>query len=59
MKVDGDTLFIKVDLSARLGKSSSGKSIQVATTGGNQPIGDKGIKVGVNVFLPNPDYVPS
>lgn len=51
MTVDGDILTIKVDLSKEYGPSSSGKTIIIASTEGNQSVpGKKGIKVGLNVF---------
>ncbi len=51
MAVVGDILTIKVDLSQRFGKSSSGKSIIIATTEGNQSIpGNDDIKIGLNIY---------
>lgn len=50
-KVEKKVLTITVDLSQRLGPSSSGKSINIATTGGNADIGIDGIKFGLNVFV--------
>ena len=51
MKVDGDILTIKVDLSQRFGKSSSGKSTIIASTEGNQSVPDKEeIKIGLNIY---------
>lgn len=50
MTVDGNTLIIKVDLTREFGPSSSGKTIIVASTEGNQPIPDREEKVGLNVF---------
>jgi hypothetical protein len=58
MSVDGDILTIKVDLSKRYGPSSSGKTIIVATTAGNMSVpGHKSIKLGLNAYEKNPDYV--
>jgi len=37
MTIEGDILTIKVDLSQRFGKSSSGKSVIVASTEGTSP----------------------
>lgn len=55
MAVDGDVLTIKVDLKARLGESSSGKTTIVATTEGNTDVpGHAPIKIGLNVYLPKP-----
>ena len=51
MKVEGNTLTITVDLSQRYGKSSSGKSIIIASSEGNQAIpGNADIKIGLNVY---------
>jgi hypothetical protein len=51
MKVDGNILTIKVDLSKEFGPSSSGKTIIVASTEGNVAIdGHEGTKIGLNVY---------
>jgi hypothetical protein len=51
MVVEGDILTIKVDLSQQFGKSSSGKSIIIASTEGNQSIpGNDDIKIGLNIY---------
>ena len=51
MVVEGDVLTIKVDLSQRFGKSSSGKSIIIASTEGNQSIpNNDDIKIGLNIY---------
>lgn len=51
MKVEGDTLIIKVDLTKEFGPSSSGKTIIVASSEGNQTIEYKdGYKLGLNVY---------
>ncbi len=51
MTLDGDILTIKVDLSKEYGLSSSGKTIIIASTEGNQSVpGKEGIKVGLNVY---------
>jgi len=51
MKVEGDKLVIAVDLSKRFGKSSSGKSIIIASSEGNQSVpGKEEIKIGLNVY---------
>lgn len=48
---EADILTIKVDLSKEFGPSSSGKTIIIASTEGNQPIPDKdNIKIGLNVY---------
>ena len=52
-EVQGDQLIIRVDLSQELGVSSSGKSVIIATTGGNVEVpGWEAVKVGVNVYRP-------
>ena len=51
MKVEGNKLTITVDLSERYGKSSSSKSIIIASSEGNQAIpGNEDIKIGLNVY---------
>ena len=51
MKVDGDILTIKVDLSKEFGPSSSGKTIIIASTEGNVAIdGYEEAKIGLNVY---------
>ncbi len=55
LQVEGTNLIITVDLAQELGASSSGKSIIIATTGGNVPIavpGQDEIKLGLNVYRP-------
>ncbi len=52
-EVRGDRLVITVDLSQELGVSSSGKSVIIATTGGNVAVpGWEDVKVGLNVYRP-------
>ncbi len=51
MTVDGNILTIKVDLSKDFGPSSSGKTIIIASTEGNQSVsGKETIKVGLNIY---------
>jgi hypothetical protein len=51
----GNILTITVDLSERLGDTASGKSVSVATTGGNVMVeGDEGFKLGLNCYVPKP-----
>lgn len=52
IKTEKKKLTIEVDLSKELGKSKSGKSVNIGTTGGNQKIQtDIGeVVVGVNVY---------
>lgn len=51
MTIEGTILTIKVDISQRFGKSSSGKSTIIASSEGNQSIpGQEEIKIGLNVY---------
>ncbi len=50
MKVEGNILIIRVDLSKEFGQSSSGKTTIIASTEGNVPILDRDEKVGLNVY---------
>jgi hypothetical protein len=51
MKLSGNILTITVDISKEFGKSSSGKSIIIASTEGNVSIPEKeDIKIGLNVY---------
>ncbi len=51
MKVDGDILTIKVDLTKEFGPSASGKTIIIASTEGNISIPEKeDVKIGLNVY---------
>jgi len=51
MKLEGDILTIKVDVTKEFGPSSSGKTIIIASTEGNISIPDKeDIKIGLNVY---------
>ena len=55
MKVDGDILTIKVDLTKEFGPSASGKTIIIASTEGNIAIPDKeDVKIGLNVYKKKP-----
>ena len=50
--VDGSILTLRIDLSARHGDSASGKTVIVATSGGNQAIeGGKGVVLGLNAYV--------
>ena len=51
MKIEGNELTIKVDITKRYGKSSSGKNIIIASTEGNQTVDSTDIKVGLNVYV--------
>jgi len=51
MEVKGNMLTIQVDLSQRLGPSTSGKTTIIGTTGGNAKVpGHDKISFGLNVF---------
>ncbi len=51
MKLEGNILTITVDVTKEFGKSSSGKSIVIASTEGNISIPDKEeIKIGLNIY---------
>ena len=51
MILEGDILTIKVDLAKDFGPSSSGKSIIIASSEGNQSIqGKEEIKIGLNIY---------
>ena len=51
MKVEGNILTIKVDLTKDFGPSSSGKNIIIASTEGNVSVdGHEEAKVGLNVY---------
>lgn len=50
MKVEGNVLTIKVDLTKEFGPSASGKTIIIASTEGNVSIPDRDEKVGLNVY---------
>jgi len=50
LKVVGTKLTIEVDLAKTFGDSKSGKSVVIATTGGNVSLADGVHKIGVNVY---------
>ncbi|HVM33491.1 MAG TPA: hypothetical protein VMU88_10180 [bacterium] len=50
MKVEGDILTIRVDLSKEFGPSSSGKTTIIASTEGNIPVTGRDEKIGLNVY---------
>ncbi|MCL5945776.1 MAG: hypothetical protein M1472_02845 [Planctomycetes bacterium] len=50
MKVEGNILTIKVDLSKEFGPSASGKTIIIASTEGNVTVPDRDEKIGLNVY---------
>jgi hypothetical protein len=50
LSIEGNILTIKVDLTKEFGKSSSGKSILIASSEGNYAIPGREEKVGLNVY---------
>ncbi len=51
MKLEGNILNIKVDLTKEFEPSSSGKTIIIASTEGNQSVpGKEDVKIGLNVY---------
>jgi hypothetical protein len=58
-RIEGRKLILEVDLTAKGKPSGSKKNIVIGTTGGNQAVNDSDadriLKVGVNVYTPNPD----
>lgn len=51
MKVEGNILTIKVDLTEEFGPSSSGKTIIIASTEGNVAVPEnEEAKIGLNVY---------
>ena len=50
MRIDGDILTITVDLAKDHGPSKSGKTIIIASTQGNKPIGTTGAVIGLNIY---------
>lgn len=51
MILEGNTLVIKVDLTKEFGPSSSGKTIIIASTEGNQSVPERdGVKIGLNIY---------
>lgn len=51
MKVEGNMLTIKVDLSQEFGPSSSGKTTIISSTEGNVSIPERDeIKIGLNIY---------
>ncbi len=50
MKVEGNILTLKIDLSKEFGPSASGKTTIIASTEGNISVPDREEKVGLNVY---------
>ena len=54
-KLSGNKFTLTIDLSKEQGTSKSGLSTLIASSQGNQPVGDDaGTKIGVNVYRPIP-----
>jgi len=54
-RLEGNKLTLVIDLSQEFGLSSSGKSITVASTGGNISVpGREEVKMGINIYKPRP-----
>jgi len=50
-EVEGGVLTLRIDLAQNLGRSASGKSVNVATTGGNVQLdGTDGAILGLNLY---------
>jgi hypothetical protein len=47
---DGQKLFLEIDLTQDNGPSASGKTISIASTHGNKPIGQTGAYIRLNVY---------
>lgn len=56
--IEKNRLTLQIDLNHILGPSASGKTLLVASTGGNVAIGPQGMKLGLNLYKPNPDFMP-
>lgn len=55
IRVEKEKLIIEVDLKKSYGPSKSGKTVIIASTSGNAPVpGKEGVKIGLNVYKPNP-----
>jgi hypothetical protein len=53
VEVKGDKMIITIDITKEFGNSTSGKSVTVATTGGNKAIAlpnGKQVSLGVNCY---------
>ena len=50
LKVEGNILTITVDLSKDFGKSSSGKSVIIASSEGNVSVPGREEKIGLNIY---------
>ena len=54
LQVKDGKLIITVDLAKTFGSSGSGKSVIIASTGGNVSVpGQEAVKVGLNVYRPH------
>ena len=55
LKMEGNILTIKVDMSKEYGPSSSGKTIIIASTEGNVSVPERDEKIGLNVYKKKPN----
>lgn len=55
MMVRGTELYIYSDLSKEFGMSSSGKTVVIASSSGNKPIGQSNAFLGLNIFVKSLD----
>ena len=52
-RVEGTKLILEVDLSQEHGRSKTGKSVTIASTGGNVSVpGHEEVKMGINIYKP-------
>ena len=54
MKVEGNILIIKMDLSKEFGPSASGKTIIIASTEYNVAVPERDEKIGLNIYRKKP-----
>ncbi len=47
---DKKTLTVEIDLTKKGSLSKSGKSVVIASTQGNIPVGTEGLRLGVNLY---------
>jgi hypothetical protein len=51
IKVEGQKLILTIDLSKEIGLSSTGKTVLIASTGGNARVaGFDDVRVGLNIY---------
>lgn len=58
--LNGEKLTIEIDLTQKHGPSGSGKSITIASSGGNISVeGRPDVKLGLNVYTKNTNHQPA